>query len=61
MTERKENIPYEPIIADYSISVGRSQAKGVNSVGSIGIIYTGCIREREDIDAAEILTDPLIF
>ncbi len=63
MTERKENTPYEPVIADYSISVGRSQAKGVNSMGSIGIgiIYNGCIEEWEGINAAEILTDPLIF
>lgn len=63
MTERRENTPYEPVIADYSISVGRSQAKGVNSMGSIGIgiIYNGCIEEWEGINAAEILTDPLIF
>lgn len=32
----------------------------MGSIG-IGIIYNGCIEEWEGINAAEILTDPLIF
>ena len=48
-----ENTPHEPVTADYSISAGRPQAKGVNSVGPIEIIYNGYIEEREGIDTAE--------
>lgn len=48
-----ENTPHEPVTADYSISADRPQAKGVNSVGPIEIIYNGYIEEREGIDTAE--------